>query len=272
MGAIIELQRKEDFLIYIQNDFGKISQREIARRLGVGKTTVNRWSKEVGLFFRKHTVNENFFDTWNNEMAYVLGYIITDGNISWNTVKGYYSMTITAAAKDVDHLEAIRCLLKSTKPLLYSASTNSYRLIVNSKIVCRRLMQFGIIPNKSLVVRIPQIPYGYICHFLRGVVDGDGNVRFVNRKRSPYFEISIASGSLLFCHDLMTVIKKELNIDGGFRHQQGNTYVVQYSCRRAFLLGNWIYNHSTIHLERKFTHFKNSLEYYFRHGKESIHK
>jgi hypothetical protein len=32
----------------------------MARRLGIGKTTVNNWGKALELFFRKNTVDEDF--------------------------------------------------------------------------------------------------------------------------------------------------------------------------------------------------------------------
>ncbi len=118
---------------YICDFFGKISQREIARRLKIGKTTVNKWAKSLGFSFKKHTADEGYFRSTSPEMFYVLGYISADGNVSWNRDKKYNALTITAAEKDVDHLEKIRKLLKSTKPLLYSGSTKSYRLIVDCK-------------------------------------------------------------------------------------------------------------------------------------------
>src|SRR5699024_6281424 len=33
-----------------------------------------------------YKVDESFFKTWSNEMAYVLGFVFTDGNISGNTL------------------------------------------------------------------------------------------------------------------------------------------------------------------------------------------
>ena len=148
MGKIISSTQKENILHFIRSNFGKISQREIARKLNIGKTTVNRWLEELGLKFKKHTVNEHFFDELNENSAYLLGYIYADGNIAWNPEKGYQALTITAAAKDKDHLERIRGLLSSTKPLLFSQKTNSYRLVANNKNLCKRLMMLGVFPRK----------------------------------------------------------------------------------------------------------------------------
>jgi len=125
--------QKSGHLPFIRENFGVLSEREIAKRLRIGKTTINRWSREFGLVPIKHTVNESFFDVLNEKSAYLLGYIYADGNVNYNSDKCYRALTITASAKDKTHLENLRALLSSTKPLLFSAKTNSYRLIANSK-------------------------------------------------------------------------------------------------------------------------------------------
>ncbi len=259
MGALINPKEKEKMLPFIQSNFGKISQREIARGLGIGKTSVNKWSAELGLKHKKHTVNEKFFNKWSENCAYVLGYIFSDGNIAWNPSKGYQSLTITASEKDKDHLENVRKILSSTKPLLYGKSTNSFRMIVCNQKICIKLMKFGVVPRKSLIVKFPNIPQIYVRHFIRGVVDGDGMVRYVNRKRSPYFEIRIASGSPKFLRKLARVVNRDISVASKVRRIGGNTFEVNYTCRRGEKLADWLYKDSNIFLKRKFDHYTIAL-------------
>lgn len=260
MGAIIPPDEKREYLPLIKLDLDIISQRAIAKKLGIGKTTVNRWSEELGFKYKKHTVDENFFNKLDEKSAYILGLIFTDGNISWDTKKGYYSMTITASEKDKGNLERIRNILESTKPLLYSPKTRSYRLIVNNKILCKKLMQLGVTPRKSLIVRCPDIPRKYIRHFIRGVIDGDGCVFYHDRKKSPYFEIRIYSGSKLFCKDLAPIIKKETGLETNVKKVKKNTYVLRYTCSRGIKLAKFIYSNATIFLPRKYSVYKNNVE------------
>jgi intein-encoded DNA endonuclease-like protein len=231
-GAIIHSDDKRRMLPFIKSNFGKISEREMARRLDIGKTTVNRWCKELGFIIKKDAVNEQFFKTWGSEMAYILGYIFADGNINWKPEKSYRALTITASEKDKEHLEKIRLKLKSTKELLYSASTKSYRLIVNNKTICMDLMKLGLVPKKSLSIRFPNIPEKFLRHFIRGIIDGDGNVRYVKRKRSPYFEITISSGSKAFLEKMAEKIS-QIGINGKVRKNKNKVFVLQYSCRRG---------------------------------------
>ena len=169
-------------------------------------------------------------------------------------------MTITAAEKDKDHLEKIRNILSSTKPLLYSKKTRSYRLIVNNKKMCQKLIELGVIPRKSLSVRFPKLPNEHLRHFIRGVIDGDGNVRYVERKRSPYFEITVASGSRNFCKDFVESIKDQIGVDANIRNVRGNTHVIQYSCSRGEKLAKYIYSSANLFLKRKQIQYKKHLE------------
>jgi hypothetical protein len=257
-NKISSIQKAED-LPFIRENFGILSEREIARRLKLGKTTVNRWAREMGLIPIKHTVNDSFFDDLNEKSAYLLGFIYADGNVNYNPDKGYYALTITASAKDKGHLENLRILLSSTKPLLFSSKTNSYRLIANSKKLCQSLIGLGAIPKKSLIVKFPNLPDNLLRHFIRGIIDGDGNVRYVKRKRSPYFEITIASGSKAFCDGLINAIKDNTGTSANARKVNENLYIVQYSCSRGEKLAKYVYSEVSLLLERKYLPYKNNI-------------
>jgi len=260
MDKITLYNRKQTLLPFVRANLGKISQREIARRLGIGNTTVRNWAKELGFIFKKHTVNENYFFNMNPEAAYILGFIYADGNISWNTKKGYYSMTITAAAKDKDHLEKMREMMQITKPLTYGKSTHSYRLIANSKMLCLSLMKLGVFPRKSKTVKFPKIiPKKLMKHFLRGVIDGDGCIRWVSRKRSPYFEISIASGSKAFAEGFIKAVETLTGIPTKIK-KRDNIFLMRYTCTRGENLARYVYSEDGIHLSRKKEHFIKCLE------------
>lgn len=244
---------------FIKFNFNKISQRKIARILQIGKTTVNNWSRSMGYIFQKHTVNENYFNEWSSEMAYILGYIFADGNVAWDDNKGYHTLTITASEKDKEHLETIRKIFDSTKPLTYGKSTKSYRLIVNSRVICKRLMKLGVIPRKSLIIKFPKISNSYLRDFIRGYVDGDGSLSYYNRKRSPYFEIKICSGSKNFIIALEEKIYSEQNIRSRITAQGKNCYILRYFCARGLKLAEWLYEDAELYLVRKYNKYEMAL-------------
>ncbi len=259
MGIIISEHKKRECLAFIRDNFDNLSQRKIAKLLNLGKTTVNRWAQELGFKFKKHTVNEYFFDKFNENSSYILGFIAADGNVNYNPKRGYYTITITAAEKDKTHLENLRNIMFSTKPLLYSSTTKSYRLIINSKKLCEKLIALGITPKKSLTLKFPKIPNSYLRHFIRGIVDGDGNVRYVKRKRSPYFEITIASGSYDFCQGIVDSLKDVMDLSANIRTHANNVYVIQYSCSRGEKLAEFLYKEANLYLERKYLPYKDNI-------------
>lgn len=249
--ATIAPERKRELLPVLRANFGMVSQRETARRLGLGKTTVNRWNAEMGLRHQKFTCDESFFDTWTEYSAYVLGYVFTDGNVQCDPIASRWGLTITAAEKDVSHLERVRQLLKITKPLLYASKTRSYRMIIANRILAEKLVKLGVVPHKSLIVRFPRVPRAFLSHFMRGVIDGDGSVRYYDRKRSPYFEIGIYSGSRRFLEGAARAVESQTSIPAEIRTVHRNAYVLRYCCSRAERLGSWLYDGSHIFLERK---------------------
>jgi len=252
----IPLEKKLELMVALRDSFGKVSQREMARRLGLGKTTVNRWNAEMGLHHQKFTCDESFFDTWTEESAYVLGYVFTDGNVQCDPIGSRWGLTITASEKDVNHLEQVRQLLKITKPLLYASKTRSYRMIIANRILAEKLVRLGVVPHKSLIMEFPQIPSQYLRHFIRGVVDGDGSVFYFDRVRSPYFVIRIASGSRSFLLRAEAAIMAQTDISARvYMAHPENTYVLDYTCSRAERLGAWLYEGSHIFLNRKYKAF-----------------
>jgi len=253
------LRNKEECLLFIQENFGRMSLREMARKLPFGRTSICKWAKELGLFTLKNIVNEDYFTVWNSDMAYILGFIFADGNIAWDLEKSYRALTITAAEKDKAHLEKMRVILESTKPLLHSNSTNSNRLIVNSVKMCKDLMSLGVIPRKSLIKEFPIIPKEYTSHFIRGYVDGNGTVRYNDRKISPYFEISICSGSNKFLEELSKVVELNLGIKCNVKNVRNNVYLLRYTCSKGMQFAKWIYNNQNLCLSRKYKNYEKAL-------------
>ncbi len=59
----------------------------------------------------KYKINEKFFDNWTNEMAYVLGIILTDGNVGTDNGR------ISISMKEGEHLKKIKKMLNSEHPV-----------------------------------------------------------------------------------------------------------------------------------------------------------
>ena len=125
----------------------------------------------------KDKVNEEFFDKWNPEMAYVLGYWYADGSI-YPSERGSY-LNITSVDKEI--IYNVKRWLKSEhtiregKPTWPNGKTR-FILRIGNKGLYKALTKRGIYPNKSLTVKLPNIPKRFLSHFVMGYFDGDGCV------------------------------------------------------------------------------------------------
>lgn len=130
--------------------------------------------------------DETFFDIIDSpEKAYLLGVIQTDGNVMLSHRNG--EVTITQQKDYAWYIEDMLHLLSD-----YVSKTkdrNCYQLSIGSKQIVSDLIKIGIVPNKSKKQNDEDIdklwnviPYEYKGDFIRGLIDGDGCVRFFVQK------------------------------------------------------------------------------------------
>jgi hypothetical protein len=141
-----------------------------------------------------YAVNENFFKEWSNEMAWVLGLIITDGNIHTNLNSFSFSQ------QDEPLVMKVRDLLGSTHPIIPPRhTTKAYVLNIGSQTMVKDLNKLGVTPAKSLTMNFPTIPNNYLHHFVRGVFEGNGWVQ------DRGYVLNVTSGSKDFAEGLLEV-------------------------------------------------------------------
>lgn len=196
----------------------------LARKYGCSVSVIKNGLRKLGVRIRNSTeqvsldcalgrghdyVNEEFFDTWTPEMAYVLGWIVADGNIP-NTLACF---RITSC--DIDHLRNLGSLFAINPRVEIKAGKGNWRdagtLVVNRRRMVKRLLEFGVGPNKSKTLTMPLVPDDCFRHFLRGVFEGDGCFT-VKKGRCPV--LTIVSGSDQFLRGLNDRLVS-LGVEGG---------------------------------------------------------
>lgn len=129
--------------------------------------------RAIGSWKRKYDITEDYFKTWSNNMAYILGFIAADGVIQKE------NQCVSISQKESYILEDIKKELKTKQPLYQNKKTDVYMLNINSKTIKDDLMNIhGIMPCKSLNIKFPFVPEEYLHHFVRGYFDGDGYVKY----------------------------------------------------------------------------------------------
>lgn len=146
---------------------------------------------------RKHKVNEAFFDQWTNEMAWVLGLIVTDGNIPTDN---YSALSISQ--KDEATLKLIAKYMGADYIITALYKTRKTpTLLINSAKLRKRLFELGITNKKSLVIPFPKVPEEFLPAFIRGVIDGDGWVQ------DRGYVMNVTTGSNDFANGLVTTFR-----------------------------------------------------------------
>lgn len=158
-----------------------VSELKIKDILNRNNITIN---KEGGQ--RKYTLNESVFDNINDDSAYWIGMILTDGSI---TIKNCTPRNLNLGLKseDKNHVKSFRHFLQSNQPIKeytndgYKKGSKITVFSTSSKKLVQKLSEYGIVPNKTPIVQAP------FClqnnkNFWRGVIDGDGWICTHNQK------------------------------------------------------------------------------------------
>ena len=197
-----------------------------------------------------YEINEKFFNSWTNEMAYVLGFILTDGNISDENNQ------VRITIKDVKLLEKIRTKLKSNHPIKYLKADGIYYFSFGKGKMVERLRKLGITSNKSLDIEFPKVPDKFLSHFIRGVFDGDGSVFFESRSKKSPLRVSFTSGSKKFITALEDILHTQAGVSKRTiykLHRKNTSYYIRYCHKDSLKFFDYIYAGAdeSMWLERK---------------------
>lgn len=151
---------------------------------------------------RTYAINENFFSRWSPEMAWVLGLLCTDGNLST------HGRRVTFTSIDIDVLEKVKAVMGFEGPISrVNKQSQAHRIMICRARIYDDLLALGLTPAKSLTLKWPKVPSQFMRHFLRGVYEGDGSYCLAGRERSS-LKISLVSGSDMFIRGVQDELSK----------------------------------------------------------------
>lgn len=211
---------------------------------------------------RKYTLDESYFHNIDNQnKAYILGFFYADGSVGSTD----YSVTINLNEKDKYILESMNKQFKNTKPLGYTPISikyrrpnPQYRIQIYSKEMHNDLVDKGVLPNKSLIIKYPTfLPDSLQSHFLRGVFDGDGCITRTKRKSNYIISVSIM-GTYDFCLGAKEICNRLLGINPhiylrGCNEVTSELYIRKKEDIKVFL--NWLYKDAEMFLIRKYNRY-----------------
>ncbi len=190
---------------------------------------------------------------WTPELAYAVGLIATDGNLSPD------GRHITLRSSEKILLKIFKkCLdLKNKISKTYNngfAKRPSYKIQFGNVQFYRWLLNLGLTPAKSLTIGALKIPPEFLKDFLRGHLDGDGAVvlykdtynvykgkRYTNMRIYTKF-ISASEKHVRWLHKM---IRQNSPLRGALIHNKSKTrremWEIKFSKHESLKLLRWLY-------------------------------
>ena len=205
---------------------------------------------------------------WNHKIAYAIGLITTDGNLSPD------GRHISLTSTDAQLLETFSKCLKITNKISPNTPGSlskkpAYRIQFGDVKLYKELVKIGLTKDKSLTLGSLNVPHKYFPDFLRGHLDGDGsiiqytdvylshiNAKYIYDRLFIYF----MSASLNHLKWLQNTIQSSIKIKGSIssgipKSQVGKNplFRLKFSTKEAKILLKWIYYQKNLPcLKRKY--------------------
>ncbi len=191
---------------------------------------------------------------WSNNVAYAIGLMTTDGNLSKD------SRHMIFVSKDLDQIKHLKKIFKvkakiRLKKSGYSQVKKYFVVQFGDVKLYRKLVNVGLYPNKTKTLKELKIPDKYFCHFLRGHFDGDGYSYsyWDKRWRSSFMlYVGFCSASKKHIEWLGKTIKKLYKIKGIISLTKKNVYYLKFSKYYSLILLKKMYSgNEIVFLKRK---------------------
>jgi hypothetical protein len=183
---------------------------------------------------------------WSAELAYAIGIIATDGNLSCD---GRHLSIVSA---DREPLDSIKTGLRLDNQI--TPHGRNHRLQWGDKNFYDWLVTIGLHPRKSLTLGELAIPDGRFVDFFRGCIDGDGSVRVytdrchADRNARYVYErlyIRFFSSSVPFIEWIHAKVRVLLGANGSIgrraRRDRHPSWELRYAKRESIEVLRWMY-------------------------------
>ena len=199
---------------------------------------------------------------WSNKLAYAVGLITTDGNLSKD------GRHLSFVSKDLEQIKNfcqilnLRCNICLKKSGY--ANKNKYYFVQFSNVKFYTfLTKLGLHPNKSKSLSQLTIPDSYFADFLRGCLDGDGFTYsyWDKRWKSSYmFYLGFTSASMIHLIWLSDTINRLFHISGAINKSGNAGHQLRFAKKSSLTLVEKIYySDEIICLSRKREKIKKCL-------------
>lgn len=209
---------------------------------------------------RKYFVKDDYFSTQNNRMAYILGFLMADGNVSSTDNR----IQISLSEQDADYLQIFYNEIGGS-PITHRVMNKTQQKICHWQCLSHKIKHdlalYNVIPRKTGYATIPsKLNKEFYPDFIRGYFDGDGSI-WIERNGAVGFGITSHNIEILeqiiqfFAEQGVPKVKIKTdyrsNINYSFKYRKRATlqiYKILY------------YNSDCLYMQRKFDKFQTILK------------
>ena len=189
---------------------------------------------------------------WSSNLAYAVGLITTDGNLSKD------GRHIDLTSKDLEQIKTFLVAIKSEAKISLKSSGYSqkkyYRTQFSDVKFYRFLLKIGLTPAKSKTLGEIKIPGRYFADFLRGCLDGDGyTYSYFDPRWKSSFQLytGFVSASKKHLKWLFSKIEELYGIKGTIRLHT-RAFTLEFAKKNSLILLNKLYyKNDLLFLKRK---------------------
>lgn len=243
---IINLYQSGRGIYFLQKQYG-ISQEKIKIILRKNSIHIRNRHEAIIAGNRNRNLlnNHNYFQTENKNMAWLLGFIASDGCIE----KDRNVIKISLSNIDREILEKIKqeiSLESKVKDYVDNAGFSKSKLQWSSEQHKKDLASYGIIPQKTFNLKCPnKLNNQFIIDYIRGYWDGDGSITIIkNNYNSLEWQITSATKEIL--EFFVEYLYKEYDIPKVNIHEfirdNHTLYILQYSTQSSLKLYHIMYD------------------------------
>jgi AraC-like DNA-binding protein len=167
-----------------------------SRTISEGILTALEQGRYVGHHARARTGYSEFFKSWTNESAWVLGLLLSDGSLHKSKSQFFCSL----GSKDLDILHKVASAMQLNLAAIYvpkmdinSKRAPYYVLTISNLVILADMTKLGMHTRKASSVEFPIMKDQYVRHFMRGYIDGDGCFGMTQQR----FSVSSKSQSMM---------------------------------------------------------------------------
>lgn len=255
--------------LYCAKQVGSTNVRKVKEILTKHKIPIRNFSDAATLSNINRTLskNKNYFKKQSSNMAWILGFLASDGTVSSsdNTIK------IGLSAKDKEILEKIKQEIEIENKIVERTTKDGFDC-VDLHWTCKEhkedLATYGITPQKTFTIKSPQnLDPKYYIDFIRGYFDGDGSVNLIHSKgkvSSLRWQVCGATEEILqwiidVLYTQYQIPKVNVNKDNS-PNRKNTYYYFQYSTKATKKIREILYTDNSLFLQRKKNHYDKIIQ------------